>query len=69
MLPRIVVERILPELDRLTDPNLEHSLFVGPVRSLPAGITEPERSRLVTAYRQSVAATLLPAYRRLSDFF
>jgi uncharacterized protein (DUF885 family) len=66
--PRIVIERMIPEVAALASPSVDGSLFMGPVRNIPANITEPDRTRIAADYRKSVAETLLPSYRRLLSF-
>jgi uncharacterized protein (DUF885 family) len=66
--PRIVIERMIPEVAALASPSVDDSLFMGPVRNIPANITEPDRTRIAADYRKAVADTLLPSYRRLLSF-
>jgi len=66
--PRIVMERVLPQLEAMlvTDPT--QSVFYGPVASFPAGIAPDDRARLTAAYKQAIREQVVPAYRRLHDF-
>ncbi|MFO1425382.1 MAG: DUF885 domain-containing protein [Steroidobacteraceae bacterium] len=68
--PRIVVERVLPQLRELAaaarDP--EKSLFWQPVASMPATIPVADRERLVARYREAIVQQIAPAYARLADY-
>jgi uncharacterized protein (DUF885 family) len=66
--PRVLMERVLPQLTAhvVTDPT--RSLFWGPVANMPAGIAPAERERLTAAYTAAIRDRVVPAYRRLHDF-
>jgi uncharacterized protein (DUF885 family) len=66
-LPRALVERMLPVLERLaTDESA--NVYYTPLRSMPESIKEPERSRLTKELSAAVSEKLLPANRALHDF-
>ena len=66
--PRIVIERMIPEIEALANPDLETSLFLSPVRNMPAAISGPERESIAARYRAAVAGEVIPAYAALRDF-
>jgi len=66
--PRVIVDKMVPQLDELAAGPAEDTLFWGPVRKFPAGVDEPARERLTAAWRAALNDTLLPAYARLRDF-
>jgi uncharacterized protein (DUF885 family) len=66
--PRIVIERMIPEVAALAETDVDSSLFLGPVRNIPTNIGEADRLRIAADYRKAVADTLLPSYRRLLSF-
>lgn len=68
VLPRILVERTLPQLAAHLVDDPEQSLFWGPIRRMPEDITGEDRERLTAAYRTAIVEQLIPAYRRLHDF-
>jgi uncharacterized protein (DUF885 family) len=65
--PRVLVERMLPVLQRL---GLDESanVFYAPLRALPDTIKEPDRGLLAKALSSAVSEKLLPANRALHDF-
>lgn len=64
--PRAVIERILPVLERLGVDD-SANVFYAPLRALPEGIKDPERTRL-TREITSATSRLLAAIRALHDF-
>jgi uncharacterized protein (DUF885 family) len=68
VLPRVLVERTLPQLAAHVVDRPEDSLFFLPVASFPEGVPEAERARLTEAWRATIRERLVPAYRRLHDF-
>ncbi|MGD8975972.1 MAG: DUF885 domain-containing protein [Gammaproteobacteria bacterium] len=68
VLPRIAVERLIPQLSYHVVGRAEESVFFGPVASFPDPLTDAERERLDAAYRDAIMGTVVPAYRRLRDY-
>jgi uncharacterized protein (DUF885 family) len=68
VLPRVVVERTLPQLAAHVVDKPEDSLFFQPVANFPQGIAEADRARLTEAWKATIRDRLVPAYRRLHDF-
>ncbi len=69
VLPRIVVERTLPQLEafgRFEDPR--QTVFWQPLLNFPAGPSVVDRRRLLQAYDEKLQTRVLPAYRRLHDY-
>jgi len=68
VLPRVVVERVVAQLEALAVEDPRQSVFWQPLQSFPAGVSEADRERLARAYAEKLAGRLLPAYRRLRDY-
>lgn len=66
--PRVLIERVIPQLEALIDEDPTRTLFWRPVANFPEGIEAAERERLGEAYRTLIADTLMPAYRALLGF-
>jgi uncharacterized protein (DUF885 family) len=66
--PRPVVFRLLPQLEAQVVARPEDSTFWGPVARMPASFSQADRERLTRAYREAIAGTVIPTYRRLVDF-
>jgi len=67
-LPKVLVERTLPQLAAQLVEKPEDSLYWGPIANLPATFTEAERQKLAAAYRAAITSQVIPSYRRLHDF-
>lgn len=66
--PRVLMERVLPQLKAHTPENLEESVFWMPVKNMPESFTESDKARLTEAYRNSIQNKVIPAYQRLHDY-
>ena len=67
-LPRVLGERVLPQLQAHVVAKPEDSLYWGPVRDMPADFSAADRERLTAAYRAAIEGKVVPSYRRLHDF-
>jgi uncharacterized protein (DUF885 family) len=68
VLPRLVVERMLPQLAVPLGRKPEKTEFWRPITTLPADVSPAERVRLESAYRAKIATVIQPAYLRLYDY-
>lgn len=66
--PRVVMEKVLPQLEAHISDDVTTTVFWRPVANLPASFPEAERTRLTAAYRDAIATTLIPTYARLHAF-
>src|SRR5688572_15968629 len=66
--PRVLMEKVLPQLDANAVDDVEKSVFWGPVTRMPAEFSAIDRDRLTTAFRNLIGTQLTPAYRKLRKF-
>jgi len=66
--PRVVMAKVIPQLEALIAPDEESSVFFGPVALISADWPAAERERLLRGYRVLIEFELNPAFRRLADF-
>jgi len=66
--PRVLMERVLPQLDANAVDEVEKSIFWGPVTNMPKEFSAADRERLTTAFRNVIGTQLTPAYRKLRVF-
>jgi uncharacterized protein (DUF885 family) len=66
--PRALIESSLPSLQKLTEPDIEKSVFNLAVVNMPATFSEADRKRLTLAYQNAARARLIPAAKRLYGF-
>src|SRR5688572_4956944 len=66
--PRVLMEKVLPQLDANTVDDVEKSIFWGPVTRMPKDFSHADRERLTTAFRNLISTQLNPAYKKLRAF-
>jgi uncharacterized protein (DUF885 family) len=66
--PRVVMERVLPQIDAMIVGDPERSLFFQPILQVPDHFTETEKIRVSRAYSAAIIEDIVPAYRKLSEF-
>lgn len=66
--PRVLMERVLPQLESQLVESAQDSLFFNPVRNMPADFSDADRDRLTAAYAKAIEEQVIPAYRRLHGF-
>ncbi len=66
--PRVVIEKVLPQLAAMITNDPKKSMFYAPVTRFPESIPAADRERLTKAYEASVREQLVPAYQRMHDF-
>jgi uncharacterized protein (DUF885 family) len=68
MLPKVLAERTLPQLQAHVVARPEDSLYWGPIAKLPADFSAADRDRLTRAYREAIETKVVPSYRKLHDY-
>jgi uncharacterized protein (DUF885 family) len=66
--PRVLMEKVLPQLDALTVDDPARSIFWGPIEKMPQEFPAADRERLTAAFRSLITTQLNPAYRRLRTY-
>ncbi len=66
--PRILMEKLLPQIDAHVVDNVEDSLFYTPIRDMPEDFSAADRERLTAAYEDKITNTIIPAYQRISNY-
>jgi len=67
--PRVLMERIPPQLAAQLVEDADESPFFRAFASMPASISEAEQERLRDSAREIIEKSIVPAYRRFSRFF
>ncbi len=66
--PRILMEKLQPQIDAHIVENVEDSNFYTPVKNMPEDFSPEDRERLTAAYEDKITNTIIPAYQRISNF-
>lgn len=69
VLPRVLVELIIPQLEVLLVTNPVDSLFYAPINQLPDSFTQVQKNELTEEYKKLIKEELLPALVSLKDYF
>ena len=68
MLPKSLVEKMIPQMNDLVVTDPAKSLFYGPITRLPQNFSDADRTRLTEAYKKAIMSQIVPAYKKLGDF-
>ncbi|MBV1911250.1 MAG: DUF885 domain-containing protein [Kangiellaceae bacterium] len=68
VLPRSIVEKLIPQLKAHVVDNIEDSVFYSPLQSIPEDITGKARQNLKTEYSAMIEETIVPAYRKTLQY-
>src|SRR5262245_42855113 len=66
--PRAVIERMISQVEMVSGGDVEASMFLLPLKSMPDGFNQADRARITDTYRAAVIGELIPTYRRLGQF-
>ena len=66
--PRVVMEKVVPQLKAHVVDDITTSVFYGPVKNMPEDFSEEDSVRLTAAYIDMIENRLIPAYRRVAEF-
>jgi uncharacterized protein (DUF885 family) len=66
--PRILMERVLPQLSSQITDDPHDSMFFRPVANMPDSFSAVDRERLTLAYTVAIQQELVPAYKMMRDF-
>jgi uncharacterized protein (DUF885 family) len=67
--PRVIMERVKPQIQAQRVSKPEDSPFFAPFGKMPRSFSETDRKRLIAAGREAIAANVLPAFTRFDRFF
>jgi uncharacterized protein (DUF885 family) len=66
--PRILMEKVLPQLASQIVDNAEDSSFYLPIKNMPEDFSDEDRERLTAAYVAAITDKIIPAYQQLRNF-
>ena len=66
--PRVLMEKVLPQIKAQVVAKPEDSVFYGPITNMPKEIADADRQRITAEYTAAIKDTLVPAYQKLHDF-
>ncbi len=66
--PRVIIEKVIPQLQAMITDTPAQSIFYKPILNMPATIDEDSRERLKTGFTEAISTKIIPSYKRLLDF-
>lgn len=66
--PKVVIEKVIPQIRSMITDTVTKSLFYTPVRSIPASFSIADKERLTRAYAAAIGQKIIPSYRKLLQF-
>ncbi|MDX1444301.1 MAG: DUF885 domain-containing protein [Gammaproteobacteria bacterium] len=67
--PRVINERILPQIQDVIVEDPTKSDFYSPFRTLPDSLSDTEMSELRSEAARAIKTVVMPAYERMAEFF
>lgn len=67
-LPKILMERVLPQAKDMVVTDVKKSIFWMPLTSFPDSVGAEDRKRLEAAYTKAIQEKIVPSYQKLHDF-
>jgi len=68
VLPKILVERMIPQMQSMVVTDPKKSLFYGPINLLPKEFSTADKERLTKSYSNAILTVIVPTYKKLGDF-
>ena len=68
VLPKVLAEKILPQLQAMLVADVTQSVFYGPIKKLPDSFSSDEKKKLTDEYTAAIKDEIIPAYKKLYDF-
>jgi uncharacterized protein (DUF885 family) len=68
ILPRCLVEKMIPEMQNMVTAEITKSIFYTPVSILPSDISDTEKVRITNNLSSLIVQIITPSYKKLADF-
>jgi uncharacterized protein (DUF885 family) len=68
VLPKILVQKMIPQMESMVVTDPSKSLFYGPINKFPKGMSATDKSRLTGLYKNAILRELVPSYQKLAVF-
>ncbi|WGK65625.1 DUF885 domain-containing protein [Croceiramulus getboli] len=68
VLPKSLTKKVIPQMDALTNINVEEHLFYGPIKNLPDSLSEEDKAAIKADYELMISEKVVPAYSKMRDF-
>ncbi|NVK21068.1 MAG: DUF885 domain-containing protein [Kangiellaceae bacterium] len=66
--PKVLMQKVLPQLKAHMVDDVETSLFYTPVKNMPEDFSEEDKKRLTGLYVNAIKTVVVPTYQKMHDF-
>lgn len=68
VLPKVLIKKMIPQLDEFVQTPVQKHLFFSPILLMPINFPEDEKKRLTDAYTEMISTKLIPKYKELQGY-
>jgi uncharacterized protein (DUF885 family) len=68
VLPKPLVEQMIPQMQSMVVTDATKSLFYGPINKMPKEFTASDKQCFTDAYKKAILTQIVPSYKKLGDF-
>ena len=68
VLPKAMVVKMIPQMEKLAEKDSSKNIFYGPVRNFPVSFTASQKEKLLNDYHKAIATQLVPAYAKFAAY-
>ncbi|MGB3774511.1 MAG: DUF885 domain-containing protein, partial [Leeuwenhoekiella sp.] len=68
VLPESLIRKVIPQMEAMTDADVESHLFYGPVLNFPSDFSAAEKEKISAEFDQMITNKVIPAYQEMHDF-
>ncbi|UOQ65115.1 DUF885 domain-containing protein [Hymenobacter volaticus] len=68
VLPKTLVQKMIPQMRDLVVTDPTKSLFYGPINRFPKEVSAEDQQRITTEYKKAILEELVPTYQKLGNF-
>ena len=68
VLPKVLVQKMIPQMNAMVVDEPENSLFYSPVKKIPKEFSDTAKADLSAKYKAAIEKDIIPSYKKLRDF-
>ena len=68
VLPKVLIKKVIPQLQAMTETDLDKNLFYSPIKNFPETFSEKDKQDLTKEYSDMILTKVVPAYDSLATF-
>lgn len=68
VLPKALVEKMIPQYSSLAAGDAQKHLFYGPIKNMPESFSSQDKERLTGLYKSAISGKIIPVFSKLLNF-